>query len=79
MVGVEVGGQGAAQLPGQLHGVLRGVVNPGPGGEHGARHEDHPLEVRLADHGAVHQVLHTGRAHALGRHNNNYGNLRGID
>ena len=66
MVSVQVGGQGAAQLLGQLDGVLRGVVHPGPGGEHGARHEDHPLEVRLSDHRAVHQILHTGRAHTLG-------------
>ena len=65
MVGVEVGGQGAAQLPGEAHGGVRGVVDPRPGGEHGARHEDDAVEVRLPDHGAVHQVLHAGRAHSL--------------
>ena len=65
VVGVEVGGQGAAQLPGEAHGGVGGVVDPRPGGEHGARHEDDAVEVRLPDHGAVHQVLHAGRAHSL--------------
>ena len=65
MVGVEVGGQGAAQLPGEAHGGVGGVVDPRPGGEHGARHEDDAVEVRLPDHRAVHQVLHARRAHPL--------------
>ena len=65
MVGVEVGGQGAAQLPGEAHGGVGGVVDPRPGGEHGARHEDDSLEVRLSDHGTVHQILHTCSSNTL--------------
>ena len=65
MVSVKVGRQGAAQGRGQPHRPVRGVVDPGPGGEHRARHEDHSVEVRLADHGAVDQVLHAGGPHSL--------------
>ena len=64
-MGVEVSWQGAAQGHGKPYGPLRRVVDPRPGGEDGAGHEDDPVEVRLSDHGAVYQVLHTGRPHSL--------------
>lgn len=65
VVGVQVSREGTAQGHGQSHRPVRRVVDPGPGGEDRARHEDDPVEVGLSDHGAVHQVLHTGRPHAL--------------
>ena len=65
VVGVQVSREGTAQGHGQSHRPVRRVVDPGPGGEDRARHEDYPVEVGLSDHGAVHQVLHTGRPHAL--------------
>ena len=67
-MGVEVGGQRAAQLPGQLDRGVRGVVHPGPGGEHGARHQDDSLKVRLTDHRRVDKILHTSGSDTLWKH-----------
>ena len=66
-MGVEISWEGTAQGHGQSDGRVGRVVDPGPGGEDGARHEDDAVEVRLSDHGAVHQVLHTSRSHSLQR------------
>ena len=65
VMGVEVSRQGTPQGHRQSDGPVRRVVDPRPGGEDGARHQDDSVEVRLSDHGAVHQVLHTGRPHTL--------------
>ena len=67
-MGVEVSRQGAPQGHGQSDGSVRRVVDPRPGGEHGAGHEDDAVEVGLSDHGAVDQVLHAGRPHSLQHH-----------
>ena len=65
VVSVEVGRERTAQGSGQPRRPVWRVVDPRPGGEHRARHQDHPLEVRLPDHGAVDQVLHAGGPHPL--------------
>ena len=65
VMSVEVSRQRTPQLLGELHRGLRGVVHPGPGGEHGPRHEDDPLEVRLADHRTMDQVLDTSSPNTL--------------
>ena len=77
VMGVQVSRQGTAQCHGQSHGPVRRVVDPRPGGEHGAGHEDDAVEVRLSDHGTVDQVLHTGRPHSLCG-NKNFLIFRGI-
>ena len=59
VVSVEVSRQRTPQLLGELHRGLCGVVHAGPGREHGPRHQDHTLEVRLADHRTVDKILDT--------------------
>ena len=65
VMSVEVSRQRTPQLLGELHRGLGGVVHAGPGREHGPRHQDHSLEVGLADHRTVDKVLHTCSPHTL--------------
>ena len=65
---VEVSRERTPKLPGQLHRRVRGVVHPGPGREHGARHQDDPLEVRLSDHRRMDKILYTRSSNALWKH-----------
>ena len=65
---VEVSRERTPKLPGQLHRRVRGVVHPGPGREHGARHQDDPLEVRLSDHRRMDKILYTRSSNTLWKH-----------
>ena len=45
VMGVQVSWQGTTQGHGQSDGPVRRVVDPRPGGEHGAGHQDDAVEV----------------------------------
>lgn len=70
---IQILGNGAVHLLGQLDGKQDWILHQGPGGVCGARHQDGPVEETPDHCGRGHQVVYTGRPSSMARQGHRVG------